>query len=587
MQKSRTRYSTTYGYRTQIGNYKMDQGVASNMSGFVINNNTAYCVKRDNSVDKSAIWTISNITSTSPSVSSKPKVVNCAALGMTYYNHDLYLSCRGGKVAKVSADDASTDLELFSVKADGKTTSLVSISHYQGNKFVLMAASLNVGDEYYCFVIGTFSSTTNAFVETDRFYIKNTGGYEQPQDIHYDPSYGLFIATNQKTSSGYTTQNRILRAEIDGSPDGTYNGFPLFIPTSEYSFHADKEKFSECNIKSLCLSHTRILYVATNLVATDKNTEITTDGIFYINNMKFKRSTPFEFTFSANTSVQIPNPSFSHNGKTYKCVNPGAFAMNGKVGYCLITHTASEELKDRASILLKSNDVASEDFVRVGTDYLKTMGHGNGMTYYNGALYVASYIRKNNQKTISKISTQGKLLKTYTCDTCIGGISLYQENKTDKSKTQFILVDYDGKNGESYAKNPTFYIGYFDDSAKKFVKQREFSAVNPTFEPTVDIHNKKKNYLQDIYYDPVHGLFFITLTEGVDRIYHITPEQIEHAVPGEPIMPKEALIPASTIKEMESLSISPLGYLFIAINSSDPSDQLKRFSGMKFYKDTL
>lgn len=31
MQKSRTRYSTTYGYRTQIGNYKMDQGVASNM----------------------------------------------------------------------------------------------------------------------------------------------------------------------------------------------------------------------------------------------------------------------------------------------------------------------------------------------------------------------------------------------------------------------------------------------------------------------------------------------------------------------------------------------------------------------------
>ena len=45
-------------------------------------------------------------------------------------------------------------------------------------------------------MIGSLSN--GKFVEKKRFYVNNSAGYEQPQDIFYHSKYGLFVVTNKK-----------------------------------------------------------------------------------------------------------------------------------------------------------------------------------------------------------------------------------------------------------------------------------------------------------------------------------------------------------------------------------------------------
>ena len=64
----------------------------------------------------------------------------------------------------------------------------------------------------FFYMIGSLSN--GKFVEKKRFYVNNSAGYEQPQDIFYHSKYGLFVVTNKKTDGAFTIYNMLLCAKI-------------------------------------------------------------------------------------------------------------------------------------------------------------------------------------------------------------------------------------------------------------------------------------------------------------------------------------------------------------------------------------
>ena len=265
-----------------------------------------------------------------------------------------------------------------------------------------------------------------------------------------------------------------------------------------------------------------------------------------------------EFTLSSKESLIVPNPDVTINGSTYTCANLGAFALNGTTGYCLLSHTTDDDMKDKASVLLSSPDISSKNFTRVsGSPVLRTMGHGNGMTYANGYLFVAAYDRAINRNEIAQLDpATGNLVETYQCEHTIGGISYYGYD-SQRDKDLFIVVNYDYSSSKPYAENPEFFIGYLESG--KFTSIKNFRAQNPSFK-----NGSQKNVLQDIFYSPSHGLFYVTFT-GTTRIYRLLPEQIKQAS-DEPLVPVAVYNKDDAIYEIESLAISDSGTLYIAQN---------------------
>ena len=96
-------------------------------------------------------------------------------------------------------------------------------------------------------------------------------------------------------------------------------------------------------------------------------------------------------------------------------------------------------------------------------------------------------------------------------------------------------------------------------SSDNYDKDAIFRAQNPSFK-----NGSQKNVLQDIFYSPSHGLFYVTFT-STTRIYRLLPEQIEQAS-DEPLVPVAVYNKDDAIYEIESLVISDSGTLYIAQN---------------------
>ena len=111
--------------------------------------------------------------------------------------------------------------------------------------------------------------------------------------------------------------------------------------------------------------------------------------------------------------------------------------------------------------------------------------------------------------------------------------------------------------------HPTLYLSTnattASTSSDNYDKDAIFRAQNPSFK-----NGSQKNVLQDIFYSPSHGLFYVTFT-STTRIYRLLPEQIEQAS-DEPLVPVAVYNKDDAIYEIESLVISDSGTLYIAQN---------------------
>lgn len=558
-ENAKTRYTISKSGGPLIPDYKIpsNQSVADNMAGIAIVGSTLYCAKRSST--GSAIYIGRNISSSTESLS--PTVtINYAVHGMTYCKKYLYMTCYKNTIIKmpVSGLKNGTIEESFTVTVDGKGYIPQSIAYYgtyNGEDMFIVGVEKMQKNNCFFYMIGVLSG--GKFIEKKRFYTTNSGGYEQSQDICYHSKYGLFIVTNKKANDAFTNYNMILCARIPSSLNSIENG-TTYNPYAEFRFNGNAETYSKLAVKSLYISGDGNLYLSTN--ATSASSKTVSDRIFRAVNPVFKSNGILEVNLISKQSVKVPNLEVTINGLSYICENFGAFALDKTTGYCLLSHTTDDAMKNKASILLSSPDFTSTDFTRIsGSPVLTTMGHGNGMTYANGYLFVAAYDKSTSSRRaeITKLDpANGKVVDTYKCEHSMGGISYYGKDPTSE-KDLFIVVNYDDINNKPYALEPEFYIGYLESG--KFISTKKFSVQNPSFDS-----GSQKNYLQDIYYSPDHGLFYVTFT-GTTKIYRILPEQILQAS-DVALAPVAVYIKDASINEIESLAVNDSGVLYIAQN---------------------
>lgn len=244
-------------------------------------------------------------------------------------------------------------------------------------------------------------------------------------------------------NGAFTIYNMLLCAKIPDELSSVEN-IGTYYPTSEFRFNGNSN-YSKLVVKSIYITDDGTLYLSTNATSASSVLEkYSKDAIFRATNPVFKKDGILEMTLSSKESRTVPNLDVIINGTAYTCANLGAFALNGTTGYCLLSHTTDDDMKDKASVLLSSPDISSKNFTRVsGSPVLRTMGHGNGMTYPNGFLYVAAYDRDVNRKEIAQLDpATGNIVETYQCDHTIGGISYYGYD-SQRSKDLFIVVNYD------------------------------------------------------------------------------------------------------------------------------------------------
>lgn len=556
--KTRYNISKVFGPAVPDKGSKDSDPTADNMAGIAINGKTAYCAKR--SQTNSNIFVIENIASASfDTLNGKtPVSIPYAVHGMTYHNNYLYMTCYKNTIIKMPVSSIGKIAAEYTVTEDGNGYIPQSITYYGtvGNEdlFIVGVEKMQKNGAFF-YMIGSLSN--GKFVEKKRFYVNNSAGYEQPQDIFYHSKYGLFIVTNKKADGAFTIFNMLLCAKIPDELSSVEN-IGTYYPTSEFRFNGNSN-YSKLVVKSIYITDDGTLYLSTNATtASTSSDNYDKDAIFRATNPVFKKDGILEVALFSKESRTVPNLDVIINGTAYTCENLGAFALDGTTGYCLLSHTTDDDMKDKASVLLSSPDISSKNFTRVsGSPVLRTMGHGNGMTYANGFLYVAAYDRDVNRKEIAQLDpATGNIVETYQCDHTIGGISYYGYD-SQRGKDLFIVVNYDDVGSKPYAQTPEFFIGYLE--SKKFVSIKNFYAQNPSF------NTKYKNYLQDIFYSPLHGLFYVPLLTGTTRIYRLLPEQIEQAS-DEPLVPVAVYNKDDAIYEIESLAISDSGTLYIAQN---------------------
>lgn len=538
----RIKYGTNVFEHTVVDNYYFSDGTkATNMSGFAGIGTTGYCVKRGSGVEKSALFKINNYTTTSPTptVTSKTELP-FATYGMTTDGTYLYIAATQQSVYKVSTSGTTIDKYTSNIGTQ-------AIAHYTGNQFIFMANALNSADKKtLCFIVGELKNA--GIVETARFYVKNTAfdtfNELTLQDIYYDSQYGLFIITNEQVNGAYNSQNLILRVEL-GSNVSAYAGKTL-VPVSEYKFDGKEAKYKQCNVESMVIGPDKRLYTVANIVPSANGGGHTKDGMFYVGNLRFYTDKPFWCKIYFNAGVDIPSYNGTVDGVKYNCGNPGAFALDGKSGYCVATSTNKNypATSDNASVLMKTTNIDTKAFARVHQGVLRGLGHANGMAYFNGSLYVAAYDRNRNQKDIVELSPNGIETGRYECEVCIGGISHYKGN-------EFILLNYDKFNNYSYSERPTFFIGTFNENTGKFVRTRYFTTDNPLYDPSANL-----NVLQDMHYDELYGLYFICKSDENESIYRILPEDVDNAANGSHVNIAECLLPDDSVKELESICVS-------------------------------
>lgn len=574
---AKTRYtiSKTYGPAILNATVSTDQSTAHNMAGMAINGTTAYCAKR--SQTGSAIYVIKNIADATLKREVKHTVtIPYAVHGMAYCKNYLFMTCYKNKIIKMPVSSISTGkiTEEFTITVDGNGYIPQSISYYgtESNEdlFIVGVGKMNKSDSFF-YMIGTLANSK--FIEKKRFYVKSSTGYEQAQGIFYHSKYGLLIATNKLTNGSATNYNMILCARIPDKLSSVNNG-NIYAPESEFRFNGSS-KYTSLAAKSLCISNDGILYVATNATPATAGSGYDNDVIFHVTNPVFPKNGLLEFTLSCNSEVQIPNASGTYNGLPYNCVNPGAFAVNGNTGYCFKTHTADNAIQNKVSILFKSSDISVNNFTEAFSPrkIFTELGHCNGMTFANGFLYVSAYDRKLTpvRKQIAKINPiTGEMAEVYECDRILGAIGYYGNNK-------FIALSYENvSEASSFKEELHFYVGQF--LSGRFISDKEFIVRNPFYSNT-------SMYLQDIHYDVQHGLFFIVYygDTKISRIYHINSSKILSASMADILIPDEVFVSNSSISEIESLSLTPSGVMYLAqnVNSKKP-DTINKVSNLLF-----
>ena len=576
--KTRYNISKVFGPAVPYNIPEDSKTIADNMAGIAINENIAYCAKRSQTF--SDIFVIENISTAGfkEFMNKTPVSVSIpyAVHGMTYHNNYLYMTCYKNKIIKMPVSSIGKIAAEYTVTEDGNGYIPQSITYYgtvnNEDLFIVGVEKMQKNGAFF-YMIGSLSN--GKFVEKKRFYVNNSAGYEQPQDIFYHSKYGLFIVTNKKADGAFTIYNMLLCAKIPDELSSVEN-IGTYYPTSEFRFNGNSN-YSKLVVKSIYITDDGTLYLSTNATtASTSSDSYDKDAIFRATNPVFKKDGILEVALSCNGDTEIRDATGIDNGPDYTGSNPGAFALDGNIGYCFKTHTRDKTpLLDKVSILFKSSDVSSKNFSEVFSPrkFFTELGHCNGMVFANGFLYVAAYDRHitPQRKQIAKINpSTGKTVETYECNPMFGGIGYFGNNK-------FIVVNYEEHSGEpAFSQTLHFYIGSLKDGI--FDSEKNFTVNNPSY-------LSESTLLQDIHYDINHGLFFITYRkdEKISRIYRINPDKITNASTKNALVPDEVFISSSSISEIESVCIASSGIMYIVQNKGDgKSDLVSKVSGLTF-----
>ncbi len=113
------------------------------------------------------------------------------------------------------------------------------------------------------------------------------------------------------------------------------------------------------------------------------------------------------------------------DGKTkVKCTNLGTMCIVDSTLYCIKTDST-----DSASVLYiiknytSSSATITKKTIKNKSGQVTSIGHGNGMTYYNGSIYVATMIGSGSGSQIVRINTSGVIQEGFTYNHSISSIS--------------------------------------------------------------------------------------------------------------------------------------------------------------------
>lgn len=158
--------------------------------------------------------------------------------------------------------------------------------------------------------------------------------------------------------------------------------------------------------------------------------------------------------------IEIPNKN--------DCTNFGAFCINGSTAYALKTN--STDTQSTLYTITNFNDASKAKIV--STKLINNLGHGNGMDYYNGKLWVTTCT-----KILVKMSTAGVVEKRYTTPDGVklNAISYCRDNK--------FLVTVGNNVNDEYT---VFKTAVLDEAKNKLVYKKTFKIKAPTLKGKYD-----------------------------------------------------------------------------------------------------
>mgnify|MGYP000435286806 CR=1 FL=1 len=462
--KTRYNISKVFGPAVPDKGSKDSDPSADNMAGIAINGKTAYCAKR--SQTSSNIFVIENIASASfDALNGKtPVSIPYAVHGMTYHNNYLYMTCYKNTIIKMPVSSIGKIAAEYTVTEDGNGYIPQSITYYgtvnNEDLFIVGVEKMQKNGAFF-YMIGSLSN--GKFVEKKRFYVNNSAGYEQPQDIFITPNT-VFCCHKQKTDGAFTIYNMLLCAKIPDELSSVENG-NTYYPTSEFKFNGNRN-YSKLVVKSIYITDDGTLYLSTNATSAPSVLEkYSKDAIFRATNPVFKKDGILEMTLPAMVIQK-----FLMQWELIITLPTVASIL----GHLLLMEIQGIVLKLTLQKILFL-EIKSVFFLRVlmflpkifqkhspQEKLFTELGHCNGMVFVNGFLYVAAYDRYTTpeRKQITKINpSTGKIVETYECDSMFGGIGYYGNNK-------FIVLNYEQLAGEpAFSQTLHFYIGSFKNGS--------------------------------------------------------------------------------------------------------------------------
>ena len=146
--RGRIRYGTKIGNRFNISNdieeLKEVDSKTNILTGFDIDTTSftgdeGYFVKQSGSGEKAVLIRVQNLNTANPKVRGF-KPLNYSTYGMAYYADYVYITSKGSTVVKSSAKSRNDTPKVYEVKdTDGALSGCQAITHYTGNKFIVMA----------------------------------------------------------------------------------------------------------------------------------------------------------------------------------------------------------------------------------------------------------------------------------------------------------------------------------------------------------------------------------------------------------------------------------------------------------------